>query len=149
VSTPWRHSKDELHTYDATGQLTAADHSNKPMNRTPAYSCDDNGNRSMSGYGTGDNNQLLSAGTCDYSYDDEGNRLTRTHISSGYVTGQSHLNLRENTGFCTQAICAGDFCSANSNASIHPESMSTDSDGGAVAVLPANSRDFHELATVA
>jgi hypothetical protein len=36
----------------------------------------------MSGYDTGANNQLLTDGT----YDDEGNRLSRTHISSGHIT---------------------------------------------------------------
>jgi hypothetical protein len=33
----------------------------------------------MTGYSTGDNNQLLNDGTYTYTYDDEGNRLTRTN----------------------------------------------------------------------
>jgi len=74
---------DEQHTYDATSQLTAADHS---YQTDESYTYDDNGNGTMSGSDTGDNNQLLSDGTYDYTYDDEGNRLTRTHISSGDFT---------------------------------------------------------------
>jgi len=95
--TPYSYTYDDLsritqfvsadstsnYTYDATSQLTATDHS---YQTDESYSYDDNGNRTMSGYDTGDNNQLLSDGTYDYTYDDEGNRLTRTHISSGDVT---------------------------------------------------------------
>lgn len=40
----------------------------------------------MSGYDTGDDNRLLSNGTYDYTYDDEGNLLTKTRISDGQVT---------------------------------------------------------------
>jgi RHS repeat-associated protein len=51
-----------------------------------AYSYDENGNRTMAGYTTGTNNQLLSDGTYEYTYDAEGNRLTRTRLSNGYAT---------------------------------------------------------------
>jgi RHS repeat-associated protein len=40
----------------------------------------------MTGYVTGDNNQLLSDGTYDYEYDAEGNRTVRTDISTGATT---------------------------------------------------------------
>jgi RHS repeat-associated protein len=71
------------YTYDNTSQLTGADHS---AQTDESYSYDENGNRTMFGYDTGDNNQLLSDGTYEYEYDGEGNRILRTHISSGAVT---------------------------------------------------------------
>ena len=71
------------YTYDATGQLTAADHSSQT---NEAYSYDANGNRTNTGYSTGTNNQLLSDGTFNYEYDDEGNRTKKTTIAtSDYV----------------------------------------------------------------
>ncbi len=50
-----------------------------------SYSYDANGNRTMSGYSTTANNQLTTDGTYNYTYDDEGNRLTRTKISNGKI----------------------------------------------------------------
>jgi RHS repeat-associated protein len=44
---------------------------------------DATGNRTNTGYTTGDNNQLLDDGTYDYEYDDEGNRTKKTHATSG------------------------------------------------------------------
>jgi len=70
------------YTYDETDQLTAADHpSSGPADES--YSYDENGNRTMTGYSTGTNNQLSSDGTYNYTYDDEGNRLTKTDTSTG------------------------------------------------------------------
>ncbi len=71
------------YTYDDTGQLTDADHS---YQTDESYSYDDNGNRTNTGYDTGDNNQLLSDGTYDYEYDAEGNRTKRTNIATGDYT---------------------------------------------------------------
>jgi RHS repeat-associated protein len=71
------------YTHDNTDQLTGADHTGQT---DESYEYDENGNRTMSGYDTGNNNQLLSDGTYDYTYDDEGNRLTRTNIATGHVT---------------------------------------------------------------
>ena len=65
--------------YDHTNQVTTADHD---YQSDEAFSFDENGNRTMTGYVTGDNNQLFSDGIWDYTYDDEGNRLTQTRISS-------------------------------------------------------------------
>ena len=59
------------YTYDATGQLTEADHD---FQTDESYAFDENGNRTMAGYTTGDNNQLTSDGMFNYTYDDEGNR---------------------------------------------------------------------------
>jgi RHS repeat-associated protein len=69
------------YSYDDTDQLLGVS-----GDRTETYSYDSNGNRTMTGYTTGDNNQLTSDGTYNYAYDDEGNRTTRTHISTGEVT---------------------------------------------------------------
>jgi RHS repeat-associated protein len=67
--------------YDATGQLIGVTGA-----RTESYSYDENGNRTMTGYETGDLNQLLSDGTYDYEYDLEGNLVRRGRISDGEVT---------------------------------------------------------------
>ncbi len=69
--------------YDDNGQLTAATHS---YQSNESYSYDSTGNRTNTGYTTGDNNQLTSDGTYNYLYDDEGNRTKKTEIStSDYV----------------------------------------------------------------
>jgi len=69
------------YAYDPSGQLLEVTGAN-----TEEYSYDENGNRTMTGYVTGDLNQLLSDGTFDYTYDLEGNLLTKTRISDGEVT---------------------------------------------------------------
>jgi RHS repeat-associated protein len=71
------------YSYDATNQLTGADNTTQP---DEAYSYDANGNRTIAGYMTGANNQLLSDGTYNYTYDGEGNRTKRTEIATGKVT---------------------------------------------------------------
>jgi len=48
-----------------------------------SYSYDLNGNRTMTGYSTGTNNQLTSDGAYDYEYDDEGDRSAKEKISTG------------------------------------------------------------------
>ncbi len=69
------------YSYDATNQLTGATGA-----RNESYSYDLNGNRTMPGYQTGPDNRLVSDGTYNYTYDNEGNTLTRTRISDGQVT---------------------------------------------------------------
>jgi RHS repeat-associated protein len=71
------------YSYDDRDQLTDTDHS---YQTDEAYSYDANGNRTNAGYHTGTNNQLLSDGTYDYTYDNEGNRTSRTNIATGEVT---------------------------------------------------------------
>ena len=73
--------------YDNRGQLTAADREDG-ANPDESYEYDANGNRVSShnhgtGYVTGPGNRLLSDGTFNYEYDDEGNLLKRTEIASG------------------------------------------------------------------
>jgi RHS repeat-associated protein len=67
------------YSYDNTSQLVGADHG---YQTDEDYEFDENGNRVMSGYVIGDNNQLLSDGTWDYDYDDEGNTILKTRISN-------------------------------------------------------------------
>ncbi|MBI3462976.1 MAG: RHS repeat protein, partial [Planctomycetes bacterium] len=69
--------------YNANSELTSANYTTQA---DESYSFDLNGNRTGGSYDTGDNNQLLSDGTYDYTFDDEGNRISREHISSGEVT---------------------------------------------------------------
>ncbi|MEQ8786495.1 MAG: Calx-beta domain-containing protein [Pirellulaceae bacterium] len=71
------------YTYDDTNQVTDADHD---FQTDEAYSHDENGNRTVSGYTTGDNNLLFTDGTFNYEYDDEGNRVLKSNISTGDYT---------------------------------------------------------------
>ena len=63
------------YTYDGQGEITGA------YGKTYGY--DANGNRTMSGYVIGPDNQVLSDGTSNYTYDQEGNEATKTNIASG------------------------------------------------------------------
>lgn len=71
------------YTYDATSELTGADHSYQ-IDET--YTYDANGNRTMTGYETGSNNRLLNDGIYSYQYDNEGNRTRRTKTSDNSYT---------------------------------------------------------------
>ena len=51
-----------------------------------SYTYDSNGNRTNPGYVSGPDNELLSDGTYNYSYDADGNRIERTNIATGAVT---------------------------------------------------------------
>jgi len=70
-------------TYDVTNQLTAADHNSQP---DESYSFDLNGNRTMAGHTVIANNRLSTDGVYNYAYDNEGNRTSRTKISTGEQT---------------------------------------------------------------
>ena len=52
--------------------------------RTSRY--DENGNRTLPGYEMGPGNRLRSDGVYNYTYDNEGNLLTKTRLSDGQVT---------------------------------------------------------------
>jgi YD repeat-containing protein len=67
------------YTYDATGQLIDADHT---AQADEEFEYDENGNRTMTGYDTDPNNLLVSDGVFDFAYDAEGNRVSRTRIST-------------------------------------------------------------------
>jgi RHS repeat-associated protein len=81
--------------YDDLGQLTGADYSEATAGRgiyqDELYNYDRNGNRVAShlhgsGYVTGPGNQLLSDGTFNYAYDNDGNQIRKTEIATGEVT---------------------------------------------------------------
>jgi RHS repeat-associated protein len=73
--------------YDDRDQLTSANHSD-PGQADESYAYDANGNRESShlhgsGYVIGPGNRLLSDGTYNYQYDNEGNTVKRTEITTG------------------------------------------------------------------
>ena len=68
------------YTYDNANQLTGTTGS-----RSESYSYDANGNRTMSGYTTGTNNQLTAGAGYTYTYDREQNLVSKTQSSTGYV----------------------------------------------------------------
>ncbi len=70
------------YSYDDTNQVTGASYAGTGQPANESYGYDSNGNRTNTGYSTGSNNQLTSDGTFDYTYDAEGNRITRTRISN-------------------------------------------------------------------
>jgi RHS repeat-associated protein len=70
--------------YDSRDQLLNATHSDV-NNDDENYSYDANGNRTLAGYVTGVNNELLSDGVYNYDYDNEGNLISQTDIATGEV----------------------------------------------------------------
>jgi RHS repeat-associated protein len=75
--------------YDRTDQLLSADRSTGP---DEAYSYDLAGNRTMSGYQTGQANRLITDGTFRYEYDFEGNLVRKTEIATGTITDYAYDN---------------------------------------------------------
>jgi RHS repeat-associated protein len=72
----------DTYSYDQTSQLVGATHTSH-ANET--YGFDANGNRNTSGFTTGTNNQTTAGLGFTYTYDDEGNRITKTETSTGKV----------------------------------------------------------------
>ncbi len=77
------HGQTSNYTHDATGQLTDADHS---AQADEGYQYDANGNRIGGGNVVGPNNQVLSDGTFNYAYDNEGSLIRKTDIATGEYT---------------------------------------------------------------
>ena len=65
--------------YDASNQLTA-------VAGASSLHYDQNGNRTGGGYVTGADNRLLSDGTYNYTYDQNGNLVKQVQISNNYET---------------------------------------------------------------
>jgi hypothetical protein len=73
-------TESATYSYDDTNQLIGADRSGTSNDESFAY--DANGNRTMTGYTTGDNNQLTSDGVHYYTYDDEDHPAPRRKRSA-------------------------------------------------------------------
>jgi YD repeat-containing protein len=67
-------------SYDSGGELLTVRGS-----RTENYTYDSGGNRNMSGYTTGTGNELSSGGGYTFTYDNEGNMIGQTQLSTGNV----------------------------------------------------------------
>jgi RHS repeat-associated protein len=72
------------YTHDDTNQLAGANYTSAAQT-DEAFAYDDNGNRTGAGIVTGPANRLLSDGTFNYQYDNEGNLILRTEIATGRV----------------------------------------------------------------
>jgi len=82
-------NQSEAFAYDANGQLTGVNHNGSQTDES--YVHDLNGNRqdkSGTAQTVGANNQLLNDGFFAYTYDAEGNRLTKTALVNGQPTGE-------------------------------------------------------------
>jgi RHS repeat-associated protein len=69
------------YTYDSGGQLTGA---SGAINAT--YTYDANGNRTMTGYSTGTDNEMTASPGTTYTYDNQGNMTGETQTGTGDVT---------------------------------------------------------------
>jgi RHS repeat-associated protein len=99
------------YTNDDTDQLTAAEYTaGAGLPTTPPdeqYVYDENGNRINNGYTVGLNNQLLSDGTHTYTYNEEGNRTSRTDIATGEITEYAWDHRNRLTRVTTRATANG------------------------------------------
>jgi RHS repeat-associated protein len=78
----------DAYTYDKNAQLVADAATGSQANLSFSY--DSNGNRTNAGYKTGPDNEVLSDGTFNYTYDAEGNLTSQTDIATGAVTLYSY-----------------------------------------------------------
>jgi len=83
---------DAQYGYDATSQLTSAVYEKlpEPVRPDELYEYDANGNRKN--FATGKNNQLTSDGVFRYTYDDEGNRVSKVSKNSKTEYVWDHRN---------------------------------------------------------
>ncbi|MFN9433575.1 MAG: RHS repeat-associated core domain-containing protein, partial [Planctomycetota bacterium] len=72
----------DTYSYDQTSQLTGATHTSQ-ANET--YGFDANGNRNTAGFTTAVNNRTTAGLGFTYTYDDEGNRTSKTETATGKV----------------------------------------------------------------
>ena len=73
------------YAYTNNNQLTGVAHTNGSF-AGESFGYDANGNRNTTGYDTPTDNELTSDGTYTYSYDNEGNLVSKTAISGGNQT---------------------------------------------------------------
>jgi YD repeat-containing protein len=76
--------------YDTINELTSVANSSG----TTTYAYDLNGNRNSTGYSTKTGNEMTTDGTYSYTYDQEGNLITKTNISTleRWTFGYDNLN---------------------------------------------------------
>ena len=86
------------YSYDPTDQLI-----NTWGSATASYTYDNNGNRTMSGYSTGTNNELTSGAGYTYTYDNIGNLISKTQTSTGDVWTYSYDYHNNLTGVVEQS----------------------------------------------
>ncbi len=117
--------------YDFRGQLIFALYDNDQPDE--AFSYDANGNRTMAGYVTGPGNQLLSDGAYRYTYDAEGNMVTKTRIAT--VAGEVNYTEFE-YDFCNRMTKVTQYSKAPSEGGIilHEESYRYDALGRRIHV---------------
>jgi RHS repeat-associated protein len=91
------------YAYDTVDQLTTVDYTGTGTPTDESHSYDDSGNRTNTGYTTGDHNRLTADGTYTYQYDANGNRTVRTKVSDGTLTeyGWDHRNRLTSVTFKT------------------------------------------------
>ena len=75
-------SDTTTYTYTNNNQLTGVTHTDTSF-ANESFSYDANGNRNSTGYTTGTGNELTSDGTYDYTFDADGNMVTKTDIATG------------------------------------------------------------------
>ena len=71
--------------YDKTSQLTSVTYTGTGQPANESYSFDPNGNQNAAGHVVSPANQVTNDGTFTYAFDNEGNRTSRTRISSSYA----------------------------------------------------------------
>jgi RHS repeat-associated protein len=91
------------YSYDTVDQLTGVDYTGTGTPADESHTYDDSGNRTNTGYTTGDHNRLTADGTYTYQYDANGNRTVRTEVSDGTLTeyGWDHRNRLTSVTFKT------------------------------------------------
>jgi RHS repeat-associated protein len=96
------------YSYDANGELTGASGTLNGSNYSVSYSYDLNGNRTMAGYQTGTDNELLSDDTYKYTYDNAGNANPYLDFNgSGQLTERYLTNPNALSQFYGQVNASG------------------------------------------
>jgi RHS repeat-associated protein len=75
-------SDSAAYSYTTNNQLTSVTHTNFSF-ATESFGYDSNGNRNSTGYSTGTGNELSTDGIYNYTYDNNGNLITKTSIATG------------------------------------------------------------------
>jgi RHS repeat-associated protein len=124
------------YAYDNANQLTGEDFAS---GTDGAYSYDLGGNRTMSGYATGDDNRVTANGVYTFTYDDEGNLEEKTKVGTSekwtytYDHGNRLTGVTRTTNGTTIDLRATYTYDANGNRV--QSSVDADGDGAGGAVV--------------